>query len=75
MAVLGILYISNPPAAILVNWLGVEDWGYGETIWGVFQYSTHAHVAGRIFDFIFPSRAGQTTGLGSWASRGDQVQP
>jgi hypothetical protein len=29
-----------------------------------------------IIDFhLFPEQADQTTGLGSWASRGDQVQP
>jgi hypothetical protein len=30
IAVVQVLYISDPPAAILVNRFGVVDWGNGE---------------------------------------------
>ena len=35
IAVVQVLYILDPPAAILVNRFGVEAWGNGEQIWGV----------------------------------------
>ena len=70
IAVVQDVYIADPPAAILVNWFGVEDgvdWG---TIWGV----RPTVGSGTNIDLSF-QQIDQTTGLGSWASRGDQVQP
>lgn len=52
IAVVQDVYIADPPAAILVNWFGVEDgvdWG---TIWGV----RPTVGSGTNIDFIFPNQ-------------------
>ena len=73
------VYIADPPAAILVNWFGVEDgvdWG---TIWGV----RPTVGSGTNIDFIFPANRsnnrlrflGITRGPGTAAGpcEGDQL--
>lgn len=50
------------------------DWGNGEQsgAFSMIDPPSGMHV----IDFIcFPEQTDQTTGLGSWASRGGQVQP
>ena len=79
IAVVQDLYIPDPPAAILVNWFGVEDgvdWG---TIWGV----RPTVGSGTNIDFIFPANRsnirlrflGITRGPGTAAGpcEGDQL--